>query len=282
MAGRPKIKKENHAFSLMEAMVAIGVISIVGLGISNLTTTAMKATKSSEIRLDLQDIRRTLTSKISCAKTMAPYGPSIPVTCSGNLDLKDSTNMSIIPNSGKLGNWTITARCEVLGSKNGLSVYATMKDSAGNFKKDPLNSNILLDESSPVSLLFKPEVRPCSNFFDTDDVAVSCPSGEMLTGLRKSGAPICVSMPSPPGTLCGSIFWQEDDWGGAAWPCGNIQAIQTCNGYDLSKGMAALCASGNYASASCPAGYTVRQMAYSWGSNGGINFKYKQATCAKD
>lgn len=54
--------------------------------------------------------------------------------------------------SGKLGNLAIMARCEVLGSKNGLSVYATMKDSAGNFKKDPLNNNILLDESSPVSL----------------------------------------------------------------------------------------------------------------------------------
>lgn len=255
--------ESNRGFSLIEALVMVGILAIAGTALVRTTVTGMKANKSIEYRGDLADVKRTITSLINCAETFATYGSARPIVCASgtSITLKGNGGAALALNN-KIADWTIEAKCESLGSpaKNGLSIYATMALTGGSYKRDPLR-NVDFDSSHPISSLFHPDVRLCGEYF----VAAS------------PTAP-----PSPQGSLCGSVFWQEDDWGGARWPCGNIQSLSTCLGQDLAQGMAATCASGNYATPVCPPSYSPVQMAYSWGTDGATNFRYKGYSCKKN
>ena len=253
----------NQGFSIIEAFVVLSVMAIAGIGLVRTTVTGMKANKSIEYRGELDDVKRTITSLLNCQETFASYGSARPIVCASGttITLKNNAGANLAPGN-KIAEWSINAKCESLGSpsKNGLSVYATIPLPGGGFKKDPLR-NINFDSSHPISSLFHPDVRLCPEYF-------------------VSASPTAPT--SPQGTLCGSVFWSEDDWGGRNWPCGGIQSLSTCLGQDLAQGMAATCASGNYATPVCPTGYSPVQMAYSWGFDGATNFRYKSYSCKKN
>jgi hypothetical protein len=78
--------------------------------------------------------------------------------------LRDKNDKEVFP-GGKIGQWDITARCEVRSGQNGLSIFATRKDKDGNYASDPLNPNLKHDESNPISRLFADQMRPCASFF---------------------------------------------------------------------------------------------------------------------
>jgi microcystin-dependent protein len=146
-------------------------MSIISMAIMSMTTLGFKATKSSTIRLDIQDIRRKITSTLDCKKTFQTYGASRPIACTGAVVLKNngpSTNNAIVPSEGKLAGWNIEARCEVLEGQNGLSIYATKRKPGGGYLNDPV-LNYPLDETSPISLIFSPGVRPCASYFGGPD-----------------------------------------------------------------------------------------------------------------
>ncbi len=88
-----------------------------------------------------------------------------PSTCSGPVELKDKLGANIAT-GGKIGPWGIEATCEVLGGKNGLSIYATKKYPNGDYMKDPLR-NLPLDKSHPISMIFSASSRICSGSFLT-------------------------------------------------------------------------------------------------------------------
>jgi hypothetical protein len=189
----------NKGFTLVEGLVVIGLVSIAGAALMNANVTAMKAAKSSSLRSELQDIKQSISVRLSCPKTMEAFGPTLPVRCSGPVILRDRNKTPLIPPNGKLGSWTITARCEDLGGGNGLSIYATKKNPNGSYAKDPLNSSIVLDESSPISLLYKADVRPCGDYFIPGEMGVAstpaCPEGKTQSGKAADGSPNCISMP---------------------------------------------------------------------------------------
>ena len=153
-------------------MVTIALLGISGVGLTKLNVLGMKANKSNRIRSDLADVKNTITSLISCQETFsAPsFASSVrPITCPTGtvVTLKGKSGQPLAP-SDKIGEWTITAKCEEAGSplKNGLSVYATKPLPSGGFMKDPLR-NIDFDTSHPISALFSPDVRPCSGYFSS-------------------------------------------------------------------------------------------------------------------
>ena len=161
----------KDGFSLLEAIVAIAVMTIAGIALTRLNVTSMKANKSTMIRTDLDDIKRTISNTISCDNTLGAVKPS---TCSGPVELKDKHGGNIAP-GGKMGPWGIEATCEVLGGKNGLSIYATKRYPNGDYMKDPLR-NLPLDKSHPISSLFDPSTRPCPGSFETPGSS-QCPNG---------------------------------------------------------------------------------------------------------
>lgn len=199
MASHSTFIGTKKGFTLVEGLVLIGLLSLVGMALMNANVTAMKSAKSSSLRSEIQDIKQSLNVRLSCSKTMEAFGPALPVRCSGPVTLRDRNSTPILPASGKLGSWTITARCEDLEGNKGLSIYATKKNPDGSFSKDPLNSSMVLDETSPISLLYKPDVRPCGDYFIPGDMAVTpvsaCPSGQVQSGKAANGSPHCLSMP---------------------------------------------------------------------------------------
>lgn len=152
-----------EGFSILEAMVTIGLISIAGMALMGVNVTGMKANKSAGLRSDLQDIKRTITNLIDCDKTL---GAVKPTTCSGPVTLKGKNGKSLVLD-GKIGDWTIESTCESLGRlpAPGLSIYATKPG-----KIDPLR-NIPLNKDHPISSLFNPDVRLCGDNFTTSNPA---------------------------------------------------------------------------------------------------------------
>lgn len=161
----------QNGFSLVEIVVALAVSSVVGLAFLQLNDATMKANKSNELKTDLDEIKRTIVSKISCDNTL---GAARPSTCSGSQVLKDKLGNDIAP-KGKLGLWNIEAVCEPIGSskKNGLSVYATRKLGEDKYLKDPL-TGVHWNRKHPSSSLFSASTRLCAESFGFPVVG-NCP-----------------------------------------------------------------------------------------------------------
>ena len=169
--------KSRRGFSLIETLVTLGIVSIAGMALMSLTTTNMKSNKSTEIRSDLGDIKRTITNLISCDQTL---GSARPTSCSGGqkVALKNQLGHLLTTKDSKIGEWTIEASCESLGNpgSNGLSIYATkLKPDGKTFMTDPIR-NLPLDRNHPISLLYDPAVRLCGEYFKPTTVK-QCPYG---------------------------------------------------------------------------------------------------------
>jgi prepilin-type N-terminal cleavage/methylation domain-containing protein len=150
----------KKGFSLIEVMVTIAIMSIGLTAFTRWQVTTMKANKSASIRQNIIDIKRTISTSLSCEKTFQSFGPTRPISCTGPVTLKDKAGNSLT-NNDKIDDWTIEASCEFLGSPsaNGLSIYATKPG-----KSDPLRG-IALDRNHPVATLFSPELRLCRELF---------------------------------------------------------------------------------------------------------------------
>ena len=172
----------SKGFTIIEMLVTIAVLGIAMVGLTRMQVLGMRANKSSAIRLNVLDVKRTITNSLSCEKTFESFGPTRPIACTGPVILKDK-NGNALTNNNKIDAWTIEASCESLGSPptNGLSIYATQPG-----KTDPLRG-IPLDKNHPSGTLFSREVRLCRDYF------IATPSGQ--AGVSPKGK--CKSFASP-------------------------------------------------------------------------------------
>jgi len=173
---------DKRGFSIIEVLAGIAIMGIVIVYSTRWQVLNMRATKSASIRQNVIDIKRTITTSLSCEKTFESFGAARPIACSGAVTLKDK-NGNPLTNNGKIDDWTVEASCESLGSPaaNGLSIYATKPG-----KSDPLRG-IALDRNHPVATLFSPELRLCRDYF------IATPSGQ--AGVSPKGK--CKSFASP-------------------------------------------------------------------------------------
>jgi type II secretory pathway pseudopilin PulG len=71
-------QKSQGGFSLVTAMVGMALTGIAASAFINLSSISNRATKSSSLRLDLQDAHRAVHEKLNCAKTMARFAARDP------------------------------------------------------------------------------------------------------------------------------------------------------------------------------------------------------------
>jgi prepilin-type N-terminal cleavage/methylation domain-containing protein len=186
----------SKGFTIIELLVTTAVLGIAMVGLTRMQVLGMRANKSSAIRLNALDVKRTITNSLSCEKTFESFGPTRPIACTGPVTLKDK-NGSALTKNDKIDEWTIEASCESLGSPptNGLSIYAIQPG-----KTDPLRG-IPLDKNHPSGTLFSREVRLCRDYFKPAPTNVSlvpasglaCVKINSNTAQYPSTAPACNS-----------------------------------------------------------------------------------------
>lgn len=221
-------KNLKIGFSLVETLITLSIMSIAGLMLTKMNVIGMKANKHNEIRSDLQDIKRTIINQINCDQTFASFGSTRPINCTTGtaITLKNRSGNPIATN-GLIGEWNINARCEIINSQNGLSIYATKQISPGTYKVDPLN-NKLFDENHPISRLFNPDVRLCSEYFESpNDGWVAVPPFDSYA------TQVLPPHPSLPGSPVFTIRY------GITSSAGNYSPTEWCvqNGYKYSVGV---------------------------------------------
>lgn len=194
----PIYETENErGSSLISGIVGLTLIAAASTGLMRLNSTSARATKASSIRLDLQDVRRQLGARLSCDKTLAAFGAVRPITCTGPVKLLTSDGSPLVPADGKVAGWSVEGRCETIAGKNGLSIIATKKNAQGGYENDPLNQSLVFDDKSPLSRLYAPEVRPCSEYFSSTGIPAfggECPDNKVQVGMNPDTTPKCDSV----------------------------------------------------------------------------------------
>lgn len=210
---------------LISTLVALGLLGVAGKVMMSLFSNSSRSMKSIGIRADLLDIKKTIDSRLSCRDTLAPFGLTTPVNCSGPVTLLDANLAPVVPTTGKMAGWNITARCENLAGRNGISIYATKQKADGTYATDPLNNNMLLDQNSPVSMLYKPETRPCGGFFGAPSPISVCPNpSDTIVGIDlQTGVLQCAPSVTP--NLADYVTRVVSP----TWACGTgPQAVSSC------------------------------------------------------
>lgn len=166
---RDFVKHQDRGISLIGALVATGIVSVVAMGLSNLITGSLQAQKSIEIRNTKSSLQTLLTTAIDCQGTFEELGidPRNP----GNYCSSDSENQ-VGPflrlrrktldgskayftgpldadGSGRFGSWSVRASCS---SKEQSLVIKIARKHDGGFLRDPL-TRAIQDWKAPQALV---------------------------------------------------------------------------------------------------------------------------------
>lgn len=152
-----KIPIRNNGFSLIEVMIAIGVFSIIGVGVSKYMSQSMNASGNIRLSNERERIRSFVLSQIDCEATFQQAGidPANPgSSCNSTsrsggqvgpfLRLARSTvdgnvhwlTPDLESGNAKLGGWTIRASCSE--SEQSLIVRMARLNENGEPIRDPL------------------------------------------------------------------------------------------------------------------------------------------------
>ena len=160
------VGKRQQGVGLMEIMVALAIAGILMAFMSESLKTAFRGSKSVSLKTDLEAIKRTVLSRVSCVKS---FTTSTCATAGQLVQLKDSSDNVIISGSGagtKFGDWTVRAECSA--DKDGIFMRAVRLRSGGtltstassDFIPDPLtNSSVTWADTH--SLLFPANTYIC-------------------------------------------------------------------------------------------------------------------------
>lgn len=160
--------QNQFGFSLIGALIGLGVTSMAFMAASQMISFSFKSQKSLELRLDRQAIARHLFSRVDCSTSFTP------TTCAsaGYKILRDSDSNIVVANTGtltKFGNYTIQVECsDDITNKYLIVRAATLSTNGGlgstldsHFRADPMTNKIVKWDND-ISLLFPKGVGICS------------------------------------------------------------------------------------------------------------------------
>ncbi len=152
--------------SLVAVLMALGLFSVLALGLNRMTLESLRSTKSIEGRTNLEALKQMVLNRLDCSKTV----PSEPLTACAKdrfVELKSKNGLVFLPDKGpkgeKLGSHNIRAVCSA--SQRGIIVEAWLTNAQGEGLADPLTRN-LVDFTDA----FK-GVRFCADNFDNQATA---------------------------------------------------------------------------------------------------------------
>ena len=142
--------QNQFGFSLISALIGLGVTSMAFMAASQMISFSFKSQKSLELRLDRQAIARHLFSRVDCSTSFTP------TTCAsaGYKILRDSDSNIVVANTGtltKFGNYTIQVECsDDITNKYLIVRAATLSTNGGlgstsdsDFRADPMTNKIV-------------------------------------------------------------------------------------------------------------------------------------------
>ena len=197
------------AYSMIELMIALGLLGIVILGIVSFSTNQIKTQAKIESDGDRADMRLRLLDRISCSDTLGP-DPSATCSAVGNnvaIIGRSGTNSTftlLTKNGTKVGRWTYRAECittdgrlnvRAVRLKNGVSLASASGPSS--YVPDPLTGKITTI-SDPLSFLFAPGSELCgSKTVNQFRVAGTYPSGSDPQRIELGGKPKYIHIYTP-------------------------------------------------------------------------------------
>lgn len=154
-------------FGLIELLVSVGLLAVIGMGVSKMMGLSFKAQGSLELRSDREAIKRMLLSVVDCNASVTTS------TCTNTGDIvslsRVNSNAPYITASGglKMGRWTVRAECggpgegvvlRVARPKPGTGINSTNMD---DFFPDP-STGAAYTWADDQSLLFPEGVEICT------------------------------------------------------------------------------------------------------------------------
>lgn len=154
-------RRNDSGFSLVAALVSAAIIGILAVALSRMYSAGILAGRSTELRADLQSIKKVINDTVDCSQTVNPLcaggvcAPGIVPTCpTGTVAVykHSQTSGALLIDSGgtTYGSWTLTATC----TSHGINVQATRPNGTGGYFKDQLTGRLLDDNFVPGRIFY--------------------------------------------------------------------------------------------------------------------------------
>lgn len=158
--------QEQSGTSLVGVLMALGLFSVLALGMNRITVDSLRSTKSIEGRTNLEALKQMVIARLDCSKTV-PADPQMACATDSYVELKSKNGLVFLPNKGvigeKMGSHNIRAVCSA--SKQGIILEARLTNAQGEGIADPMTQKL-----SDFTDAFK-GIRFCSDNFDKQATA---------------------------------------------------------------------------------------------------------------
>jgi len=219
-----KIIRSRHAeggFSLPTVMILVVLFGIMAVAMSRIITRTQKASKSTEMRMDLKSLKTAVLSDFSCFASLGEPSTDVALSCGDytSIPIKRQDGSLMTTASGHIGSWTVTAGCV-----NDQIIFKAMKPG-----KDPLTGTLwsqarILRDASMNLDLFRGTRGFCRAYFvpptNIDCAGAGYTGPHIVSGIRVSGHK--AKLVCDPGWQFGGIasnYISDPVTGAATSPC---------------------------------------------------------------
>ncbi len=171
-----RYRSKQGGFTILEAVIGLGIASVIIAFVSKSIGTQFRATSSVSRLTDLDMVKLTIMNSVNCQRTLnAPPPPDIQVACSSSSYTLRRADGSEIPNP--IGIWELSAKCV---------------DNVLDIQVRPNTPDPLIKEASMKwrPLFPRGTSELCRSYF----VKNPCPNDEVAIGTA-GGIPVCGPRP---------------------------------------------------------------------------------------
>lgn len=221
-----RIKLNNFGFSLAEIAIAMGLLSILSLGIISSMKTMAKGQATSETKMEELEIRRiiatTLSDKAACQNTFVNFNIGQPI-----LQIKNAAGIAMYEVGKTYGNNSITltgmSTQDTGVMQNGtrvvnlvLSLQKAKKIVTANVKNTNIQLNVKAASAAGVitecfadtqAIIISATAQACTSVGGTWDSSSgnctlpSCPAGQVLQAISPTMGAVCKNIGCTLGTV---------------------------------------------------------------------------------